>query len=195
MSHFEHLIAGLNHWQIDGVVTWLLLQGAIFTVVPEEVVVLSIGVLVGRGRVNPIEGFLAVELGLLPANLVIVFIASRFGDWKFFQREAIRRALDTFKKKGKWIIFGTRFTPLFRGPVYASAGLSGVRLIDFFKLDASASLIQVPLLMTAGYWVGLHSGSIVDAYRTIGTAALIIASAALLFALTRKLIVGLRASE
>lgn len=195
MSHFEQLIAGLNHWQIDGVVLWLLLQGAIFTIVPEEVVVLSMGVLIGKGRVGFFEGFLAIELGLLPANLVIVFIASRFGQWKFFQRESIRRALETFKKKGKWIIFGTRFTPFVRGPVYASAGLSGVRLIDFFRFDASASLIQVPALMTAGYWIGLRAGSIMDAYKTIGTAALIIVSSVLLFALARKLIVVLRASE
>jgi membrane protein DedA with SNARE-associated domain len=195
MSHFEHLIAGLNHWQIDGVVTWLLLQGALFTVVPEEVILMSLGVLIAKDRVGVFEGFFAVELGLLTANLFMVFLASRFGQLQIFQKDSVKRALELFKRKGNWIIFGTRFTPFIRMPIYASAGLSGVTLFEFFKIDATASLIQVPLLMSVGFWIGTRSGSIMAAYRAIGQFALVVVACGVLAFLTRRFIGAIRASE
>jgi membrane protein DedA with SNARE-associated domain len=179
------LIQGLNHWQICALATWLLLQGAVFAIAPEEVVILSMGVLWGEGKINLVEGLISIYLGLLPANNAMVFVSSRFSGLKFFQKPAVLSAVEMFKKRGRWVIFMTRFTPFVRAPVYAAVGLSGIPQSVFFILDGSAALIQVPALMCLGSYIGQKTGSITAAYKLIGFTALGVAGSVLVFVLIR----------
>jgi membrane protein DedA with SNARE-associated domain len=41
----------LNHWQIDCLATGLLLQGAIFGLIPEEIIMMTMGVLWSQGKI------------------------------------------------------------------------------------------------------------------------------------------------
>jgi len=181
----SELLAGLNHWQICGLAAWLLLQGAVVTVAPEEVVMLTMGVLWGQGKINLIEGLISIWVGLLPANNAMVYIAGRFSGLKFFQKPAVHRAVEMFKKRGRWVIFMTRFTPFVRAPIYAAVGISKIPQRVFFMLDSTAALFQVPLLMCLGNYIGQKTGSITAAYKVIGIAALSIAGVALIFTLIR----------
>lgn len=166
------LIQGLSEWQIYGIVFWLLLQGMVVSVLPEEVIILSLGVLISQNRVRLPFSFIAVELGLLTANSMLVFVAGRFSERRIFKKASIQNALTSFRTRGNRVIFIARFTPLIRGPIYAAIGLSGMRVRDFFKIDATASLFQVPALLALGAYIGDKTGSIEKAYKVIGICAL-----------------------
>jgi len=75
-----------------------------------------------------------------------------------FNAEAVDESLAELRKYGKWVIFGTRFTPIIRGPIYVAAGLSKMGVFNFFKIDATAALFQVPLLMVVGRLIGKKCG-------------------------------------
>lgn len=168
--------AHLSHWQIDGIATLLLLQGAVVAVFPEEVVISSLGVLWGRGKLSFIECLFSVQLGLLPANLALVWVGGRFGTEILRRRpvrwlinaEGVARALVRFNQAGAWVIAVTRFTPVIRGPVYFASGLSGISISRFFRIDALASFFQISLLLWIGHRIGKDATSLLDAYRKLG---------------------------
>jgi membrane protein DedA with SNARE-associated domain len=61
----------------------------------------------------------------------------------------------------------TRFTPFIRGPVYLAAGISGLEVRRFLVLDASAALVQVPLLLWIGSRLGMDA-TVAEAWQRIG---------------------------
>lgn len=165
-------IQGLASWQICLLATGILLEGAIFAVVPEEVVSITMGLLWSQGKVDFIPALLAIQAGLLPANAIMVFIGSRAGA-RFLKnrermREAVEEALAYFRRYGAWMIMATRFTPVVRAPIYIAAGVSRFGVLRFMKFDFLASLIQVPALMLLGRAIGDSAESVTEAYKKIG---------------------------
>jgi membrane protein DedA with SNARE-associated domain len=157
------LLSGLNHWQIDLIVVTILWQGAVFTLFPEEVILTTLGILWGRGQLGFFEAMVVAQLGLLPANAAMVTVCQKLGrklfqvrpfSW-FLKPEAVESASKYLRRYGDVMILATRFTPLIRGPMYASIGLSGFPIRRFMLLDALASCVQVPLLL----WIGAKAGS------------------------------------
>lgn len=187
-------LSSLSHWQIIFLVSGLLLQGAVFTVFPEEIIITSLGVLWSQGRVSFVESLLAVQLGMLPANAFWVFLGSKLGrkvlDRRpfslLFSRESIDRASERIQKFGLWIIVITRFTPLIRGPMYFALGLSGVKISKFTPIDAASSCVQIPILLLVGYKLGQNSASLVQAYERIAVVFAIIFVGLLIFMVSRK---------
>jgi membrane protein DedA with SNARE-associated domain len=156
-------IVDLPQWQVALAATWLLLQGCVLPSVPEEIVVVSMGMLVGQGRVDAPVALGAVLAGLLPANSVAVFFGSlarrRLGRGGTLGRALsspwVAAAAAALRRHGPIVVLVTRFTPLVRGPVYLAVGLSGLGVGRFFLLDAAAACVQVPLLL----WIGSRLGA------------------------------------
>lgn len=163
-----NLLNGLNHWQIDFLAMGLLLQGAVFAVFPEEVIILTMGLLWGQGRVTFPEALIFIQLGLLPANLAMVLIGKYLGNKKFLQKKRVREALQYLHRYGGGLIFVTRFVPLVRAPVYLAVGIAQYAPLSFVRIDAWASCFQISSLLLVGRWVGTHSESVMDAYKHIG---------------------------
>lgn len=185
----------LSHWQIDLIALLLLLQGAVLAAFPEEIVITALGILWFQGKVNFPEALFAIQIGLLPANLVMVFIGKKLGR-KFLSKRpfcwlidatAADRAALAFRKRGVLLVALTRFTPTVRGPVYFAAGTSGMSLSRFFAVDAAASFIQIPLLLLLGKSMGQNASSILAAYRMLGAAFAVLLIGTLLFSLIRRL--------
>jgi membrane protein DedA with SNARE-associated domain len=147
----------LASWQICLGVILLLLQGAIFTVFPEEIVIVVLGYLWGQGNVAFAEAFFSVLVGLLPANLAMYGIGRRLGGWlpRWIPATAVARARARLNALGTAGIVITRFTPFVRGPAYLAAGISGFGARRFFVADALASLVYVPLLLLVGKTAGI----------------------------------------
>lgn len=169
-------LSGLAHWKIALIATGTLLEGAVFTVFPEEVVVTTLGVLWSQHRIGFFEALLAVQLGLLPANLCLVFLGNRIGikllkippfKW-ILKPDAVVRSLERLRQAGSWVVFATRFIPLIRGPVYFATGLSRFPISRFFRIDCAASFIQIPLLLGLGATIGKNSASLLQAYQHVG---------------------------
>lgn len=155
------VIDALNHLssvQILASSTFLLLQGMVLSVFPEESIMLALGAFWGKGKVEFWHAFLAIQLGLLPANLGLVFIGKTFGvkclgivPFKWLNSSgAVDRALQSVRKNSSLTIALTRFTPFVRGPVYFAVGLSGQKLSHFFRIDLVASLVQISILLAIG---------------------------------------------
>ncbi len=156
-------IAGLPQWQLALAASWLLLQGCVIPSVPEEILVVTLGMLVGQGRIEPAVALLAVLAGLLPANSATVFLGSlarrRLGQGGFLGRTLssprVAAASASLQRHGPVVVVATRFTPFIRGPVYLAIGLSGLGVRRFFAIDAATALVQVSLLL----WLGSRLGS------------------------------------
>jgi len=155
-------IGELSQWQIAIAASWILLQACILPSVPEEIVITTLGMLVAQGRISPLLAFLAVLVGLLPANSAAVFLGSlgrsRIGrrGWlgRLLGSQEVTSALATVRRHGPGLVLVTRFIPFVRGPIYLATGLSGLPVGRFFRLDALAACVQVPLLL----WVGSRLG-------------------------------------
>lgn len=169
-------LANLQHWEIALLATYLLYQGMVIAVFPEEVIIATLGLLWSQGRIGFFEALVAVWMGLLPANATTVFLGSRFGPrllvirpfcW-IFKKEVIEESLFNMRKHRNWIVFVTRFTPMIRGPIYVAAGLSQIGILRFMKIDAIASCIQIPLLLMLGSWIGKGANSLMQGYQWIG---------------------------
>jgi membrane protein DedA with SNARE-associated domain len=179
----EQLLAGLAHlppWQIACAATWLLLQACILPSLPEEVVITTLGMLWSQGRIGFLLALGAVLVGLLPANLAGVLIGRRAASGlsrfrpvgRALASRAAQDALGALRRHGDGLVVATRFTPLVRGPVYLACGASGMRPWRFFRADALAALVQVPLLLWLGARAGASAGSIVEAFQRTGLLAL-----------------------
>jgi membrane protein DedA with SNARE-associated domain len=169
-------LSQLQSWQMGMIATYLLLQGAIFTVFPEEVVAVTLGLLVSQNKIGFFHAWFSIGLGLLPANAFTVYMGKHFGpklllirpfSW-MFKKKSVDQALKKVKKYGTGIVFVTRFIPVIRGPIYLATGLSQMRILQFVGIDALASLIQIPSLLLLGKIIGKNATSLMDGYRKVG---------------------------
>jgi membrane protein DedA with SNARE-associated domain len=185
----------LAPWQIGATATWLLLQACVLPSVPEEIVMATLGMLWSQGRLSFPTAFVAVLLGLLPANSAAVFIGSRlarglsrFGPLqRTFESRPVQDALAAVRRHGRGLVFATRFTPLVRGPIYLACGASEMGIPRFFAVDALAACIQVPLVLWLGARVGQGAASLAEAWQRIGLLAAGLVGVALAVHLLRRL--------
>lgn len=167
---------GLPEWQILLVTALLLLEGAIFTIFPEEVVICTLGILWSRGNVSFPGAWVAITIGLLPTNIFVVTIGRVFGmrilqrapfRW-FIDPSMVHEALAPVRKYGIGLALLTRFLPIVRAPIYFSIGISGFNPWTFVRSDVLASLVQIPLWLCIGRWMGTRAGSLMQAFQWVG---------------------------
>jgi membrane protein DedA with SNARE-associated domain len=188
--------AGLDGWQIGLIATGLLLQGAIVSPFPEEVIIITLGILWGRGRIGFGEAMLFNCLGLVPGNLLPMILGRRFGarllkrrpfTWMADPAE-VAQALQRFNGRGgSWVIFVTRFLPFVRGPVYFAAGMTPMTYLRFTVVDIVAAVIQTALIQLAGYKMGENSQTLLVAYQRVGAVFVAIVAGGLVWAYLKAL--------
>lgn len=202
MDEFLARIAELPQWQIALAATWILLQACVVPSIPEEIVITTMGMLVGQGRVTAPIAMAAVLAGLLPANSAAAFIGSlarlRIGHPGFLGRTLssprVAAASAALRRHGPLLVVVTRFVPFIRGPVYLAAGLSGLGVRRFFVLDAAAACIQVPLLL----WLGsrlAEGATMAESWARIGWASGGLVGAALAVVIARRALVTVGAAS
>jgi membrane protein DedA with SNARE-associated domain len=166
----------MSEWQIYALVTGLLLQGFILTIFPEEILILALGYLWAQEKVGFVESFICLTIGLLPANAACFLIARRYGMgllkmrpfcW-FISQRSLRLAIIRMRSHGERVLFITRFTPIIRGPIYMAAGISGMSLATFLRVEFLAACIQIPLLLYCGKILGNHADRIMELLQGFG---------------------------
>jgi membrane protein DedA with SNARE-associated domain len=188
-------LADLPEWQMAFAASWILLQGCVLPSIPEEIVIVSMGMLVGQGRVEAPLALVAVLAGLLPANSAAVSFGHlarrRLGHGGVLGRALssppVTAATAALRRHGPIVVLVTRFTPLVRGPIYLAAGLSGLGIGRFFLLDAAAACVQIPLLL----WIGSRLGegaTAVQAWTRIGWLSAGLVLAAIALAVARRVV-------
>lgn len=134
--------------------------------IPEDLVLFTMGYLSYLGVVDLMPSILLCLVGVLAGDCVVYGLGRRWGETlinhrflaKLLHAERLGRARGLFQRWGTRVIFGARFMPGLRAPVFFSAGALGLPFRVFFLLDAAAALISVPLLV----WITWRFGSHVD---------------------------------
>ncbi|MCB1159556.1 MAG: DedA family protein [Leptospiraceae bacterium] len=160
MEILDYLIAFFSNYGYVAVFSVLILCGFGLPV-PEDITLVSGGVIAGLGLANEHLMFVVGMAGVLAGDL-IVFSAGKFygneilkKEWvaKIMTRERYYKVQKSFEKYGKWVVFMGRFMPGLRMPIYLSAGISNrVSVPLFLVTDFLAAIISVPIWVYLGYY-------------------------------------------
>ena len=133
--------------------------------IPEDLTLVTGGVISGMGYTNPHIMFAVGMLGVLVGD-GIMFAAGRIWGQKILRFKPIARIMtpkryeqvqEKFDKYGNWVLFVARFLPGLRTAVFVTAGISRkVSYMRFIIMDGLAALISVPIWIYLGEY-GAHN--------------------------------------
>jgi len=136
--------------------------------IPEEVSLLTAGVLVGKGHSNILIGWILGFLGVTTGDVISWYFGRRVGleptgfVSKLIGEEQIKDIEQFYRKWGDWAIVISRQVPGMRFPTFFFAGASAVSLGRFYLIDGLSALITVNLYFGLGYYFAEDIGRIQD---------------------------------
>ncbi len=159
--------------------------------VPEDISLVSGGVIAGLGYANEHVMFAVGMAGVLMGDGSVFLLGRIFGEKvlripfvaRFLTPERFSEVQEKFSKYGNWVVFMARFMPGLRMPIYLTAGTSDrISFFRFLFMDALAALISVPIWVYLGHygarnldqlksWV--HQGQI-TIFTILGVAVLVL---------------------
>jgi membrane protein DedA with SNARE-associated domain len=150
----------LSHGSIGLVVLALVVAG-LGLPVPEDIMLLAAGVLVYRGEVSYVGALGACAVGVIIGDTTIFLIARRLGPAALVRRplrwlitpERRVRIEEMFRKRGNVIVFMGRHMAGLRAPIFAMAGINGVKLRDFWLYDGLGLCVSAPVVIGIGYFL------------------------------------------
>jgi len=149
------LLAWLQEYQYLAMFGVLFLCG-IGLPIPEEVTLISSGVIVGFGLADFWIASVVCVAAILIGDSIIFFTGRKLGqsfpDSWFIRAINNRKVHRQFKKHGTKAVFFARFLAGVRIGVYAYAGQQGMRWPKFLFLDLLGALISGPTSVFFGMW-------------------------------------------
>lgn len=145
-----------------GLILGMLLLCGFGVPIPEDITIISAGLLVSLEQIS-MGGAIAICLiGVLAGDSVMYFLGRKFGRRIFglrgfrsiFTPARIAMAEKKVLENSRFICFSARFLPGLRAPIFLTAGVMGVSPWVFLTLDGIAALISVPALVVLGWWFG-----------------------------------------
>ncbi|MDU8924765.1 DedA family protein [Pasteurellaceae bacterium LIM206] len=128
--------------------------------IPEDITLVSGGIIAGLGYADPHIMVVVSMLGVLLGDSVMYWLGRVYGI-KILRFRPIRKVLtlqrlrmvrDKFDRYGSRVLFVARFLPGLRAPIYTVAGITRrVSYPRFVLLDFSAAIISVPVWVYLGY--------------------------------------------
>ncbi len=156
----DTLVGFFSEYGYAAVFSCLILCG-LGVPVPEDITLVSGGVISGLGLSNPHIMLVVGMAGVLVGDSTM-FLGGRFFGYrvqrlKFFRRivspQRFSQIQKKFKKHGLGLLFVARFLPGLRSPIYLVAGMSHrISYITFIIMDGLAALISVPVWIYMGYF-------------------------------------------
>lgn len=127
---------------------------------PEEIPILTAGVLASSGHLRPWWALGTCLFGIIAGDSFIYYLGRRWGP-RVLEHRSARKLLNAdrqqkimkyFDRYGARIIFVARFLPGIRAPLFLTAGMMGVPYWLFFAMNGSAALLSTPLCFWIGYY-------------------------------------------
>ncbi len=127
---------------------------------PEEIPILTSGVLAQLGHMRPWPALAALMFGVMLGDSAMFLLGRIWGE-RLFEHKFARRMLTRerqeqitvyFAKYGALVIFVARFLPGLRAPLFLTAGSMRVKFLTFFMMDGLAALLSVPI----SFWVAYY---------------------------------------
>lgn len=151
----------------DGTTAYLVIFGILFSCglgvpMPEDIPIITSGILAALGKMTFTGALAASFLGVLAGDACLFFLGRKMGRRIFkvgfiarmMTEERIKKAEEKVISNSKFICFIARFLPGLRAPIYLTSGVMGVKPSVFLALDGLAALISVPVWVYVGYWLG-----------------------------------------
>lgn len=133
--------------------------------IPEDVTLVSGGIISGLGYANPHIMLIVSMLGVLIGDSTMYWLGRIFGV-KILRFRPLRRILkpkimklvrEKFAKYGSRVLFFARFLPGLRAPIYMISGITRrVSYPKFVLMDFCAAIISVPIWVYLGHY-GAHN--------------------------------------
>ncbi|PJZ50156.1 DedA family protein [Leptospira saintgironsiae] len=129
--------------------------------IPEDISLVSGGVLAGLGYANEHVMFGVGMAGVLVGDGSVFLLGRVFGEKvlqipfiaKFLTPERFSKVQEKFSQYGNWVVFMARFMPGLRMPIYLTAGTSDrISFFRFLFLDMFAAGISVPIWVYLGHY-------------------------------------------
>lgn len=148
------------------IVTLIMFASAFGFPLPEEVTILSVGILaymaahptdfpppyVGARGIEVVEAAIVCFIAVIVSDLVVYVLGRRFGPrlmkWRMIERlitpEALKKIETWTARYGMWAAAAFRFMPGLRFPGFWACGMAGLSPWRFLLADGGAALISVP---------------------------------------------------
>lgn len=155
----------LNYFQNSPLSLWgpflVLLLCGLGLPIPEDVVLITAGVLGQIDGRSWIEVTALMYAGVLGGDSITFFAGRHVGGWvltsHWFQRifppPKQAKVVDFFDRYGSMGLFIGRFLPGLRAPIFFTAGSMKVPFLKFLFFDGMAALISVPVFVWLGHWL------------------------------------------
>ena len=155
-------LSGFSGFTAYGAIFASLLVSGLGVPIPEDITLMSAGLLAALGKISLAGAMLAGFVGVLMGDTFLFFLGRTWGERVFrlpgikyvFTKKRIQLARQKIINNSKLICFVARFLPGLRAPIYLTSGIMGVRPVVFFALDGLAALLSVPLWVMLGWWFG-----------------------------------------
>ncbi|MEZ4741893.1 MAG: DedA family protein [Bdellovibrionota bacterium] len=129
---------------------------------PEDVVLITGGLLASRGIVSVEMTFVVTMLGVLVGDGIVFFLGRKAGPnikktrifKKVLSDDNDKKISRIFNQYGDKVIFIARFLPGLRMPIFLTTGIYKVKPWKFFALDGFAAIISVPVWIYVGFVFG-----------------------------------------
>lgn len=129
--------------------------------IPEDITLVSSGIIAGLGFNNVHIMLVVCMFGVLAGDGIMYWLGRIFGI-RIIRFRSIKRILTLkrlqsirkkFNKYGNRLLFIARFLPGLRAPIYMIAGITRrVKFIRFLIIDFLAAIISVPIWVYLGYY-------------------------------------------
>jgi membrane protein DedA with SNARE-associated domain len=144
----------------------VLFLGGLGLPLPEEITLLSGGILVNLGIIRLYPTLAVLYAGAIMGDMALYSIGRKWGHGiithrqlrKIFSESRLEWVREFFKKHGNKTVFIARFFTGFRVATFLVAGTLEMKSGSFLFFDALAALIIVPLLVCLGYYFGANIG-------------------------------------
>lgn len=126
---------------------------------PEDVILISGGILAQREGGSLLPSIAVAYVGVIVGDSIMYFLGRHFGHrlldtrfGRFILPPARRTKVEAvFAKYGRWTVLGGRFAAGIRAAVFLTAGTMKVPYRVFFICDTIAALASVPLFIYLGF--------------------------------------------
>ncbi len=153
-------LTSLSGFHAYAIILAVLLSCGMGVPIPEDIILISAGLLAGQGSISLFGAIFVGFAGVLSGDTILFLLGQKYGKkvfkWplmnRFFTEERIKKSQNMVKKHAKKICFMARFMPGLRAPIFLTSGVMHVPFRTFFLQDGLAALISVPVWVYVGFW-------------------------------------------
>lgn len=155
-------LRGMDGHTASAALLFVLLLCGLGLPVPEDIILITAGLLASMGKFPLWWAILAGMIGVLSGDSMLFFLGRRYGEGVFAWRpiarmlspEKLADAKVRVQRNAHFICFIARFLPGLRSPIYLTAGALGIPPRVYITQDLFAATISVPLWVVLGWYFG-----------------------------------------